>query len=157
MAKRLVQNGLVKEINFLNPTNMGFERSSRTDKGVHSVANFISFKAESDVDKRDEYEAGAFLDFVKQALNSKNPIREDIAKFAVSEEQIQKNQDRGKDIYQSFAEVAPNTADPKLNIFHLTITPRRFNPRHNALVRGYEYVLPFEIITNLISDRKSVV
>ena len=99
---------MIKESNFTNPANIHFDSSSRTDKGVHSVANIMSFKVEKNGDDNLAIQ-------LKEVLNTP------------SEE----------------------SGDSNLKVFHLSPVSRKFSARSITLIRGYEYIIPFDVFLEL--------
>ncbi|KAG2381484.1 hypothetical protein C9374_006473 [Naegleria lovaniensis] len=125
IAKKLFKHNLVKESNYVNPDHLRLDRSTRTDKGVHSLANLISLKVESSVDRSDEHASEAFADYIQQVINSKSENESNL------------------DQQETFP-------DPQLQAFRVEVVSRRINTRGLVSIRGYEYILPFQIMLDLV-------
>ena len=133
IAKRLFNHHLLKENNYLNPEHLRLDRSTRTDKGVHSLANFISLKVESAVNRSDEKATESFADSIQQMINSKS-----------ENEQVPLTMNNYQQVQQF--------PDSNLKAFRVEVISRRVNTRSLVVIRGYEYILPFQIILNLVKQ-----
>ncbi|KAL9652048.1 hypothetical protein ABK040_000389 [Willaertia magna] len=126
LVNKLFKEKLIKEINYNDPKKLHLQRSSRTDKGVHALSNLFSIKIESNIDKGNEQEVNYFLENLRQALNE-------------DEDGILIEKKYGEKVI----------ANPKFKVFHLALTSKRHDIRSSCLWRGYEYVIPVDILINL--------
>ena len=117
LEKALYNCKMISESNFDSLQNIGWGRGSRTDKGVHAVANVVNCKISLD----------------SKFLKTENEVTE-----------IKKEFKQKVDWKKVIAEINSNLP-ASINTFAIKLVTKGFDARRAATSRRYEYVCPISL------------
>lgn len=118
LEKAIFAAGLVSQSNFGNLNKMGWNRASRTDKGVHAAQNVIKCNLE-----------------VGEEFFGKNELKEGESK-------------KNCLLRNEMIKELNSKIHPDLKVFGIKLVTKNFNAKNSASSRKYEYLIPLSILKN---------
>jgi len=124
LEEAVFKAGLITENNYGKLSKLGYNRSSRTDKGVHAALNIVSMKF--------ELNSGFLIGGLSE--EQKSLPKESLKQFVDLDRIVE----------------ATNTyLPPEIRIFGVRLVNRGFNARGGIISRKYVYYCPFKLLHGL--------